>query len=357
MANLSFNGMELPPRRVLPLLGEQADIQYRSSRARSVLNTPEATGMGYWSLNPYVGCAFGCAYCYARYAHKYALQRAGDALRDSSGVEADEALAEDVAAIPAWLSFERRILVKENAADVLRRALRHGSERHIGLIQGETLVIGTATDPYQPAERKYRVTRSVLEVLAEHPGLNISIITKSPLVTRDVDLLRRIARHSQVSVHVSLISADRELLRRVEPRSPTPESRLRALARLRGAGVDAGVFCMPVLPGITDRRPQLKKLVEAAAAAGATHFIAGTLRLRSTARDRYLPVLQSEFPELVPRYTRAFRRNHELPVTYRRGLRLFVDSLCARYGIATDHHHRSAAREVSLSEIQMSVFD
>src|SRR3954467_14473043 len=197
-------------RAALPVLGEQKDIRYYGTHAKSVLNGTDVTGMGFWSINPYVGCAFGCAYCSARYAHRYVLERAATANPEHDG------LRRDAESMPPWLAFERRIFVKENAADVLRRALRHGSERHLALLGDESIVIGTATDPYQPAERRFRVTRSILEVLAEHTGLSIVIITKSPLVTRDVDVLRRIARNSEITVHLSLITLDRELARRLE---------------------------------------------------------------------------------------------------------------------------------------------
>ncbi len=146
--------------------------------------------MPFWSINPYVGCALGCAYCYARYAHGYVIERAAAANPEHA------LIAADVASFEPWLAFERRIFVKENAPDVLRETLRSGSRRHEGLIRGESITIGTATDPYQPAERRYRITRRILEVLAEHPGLRITIITKSPLVTRVVDFLERIQRHS-----------------------------------------------------------------------------------------------------------------------------------------------------------------
>src|SRR5262249_19067528 len=155
--------------------------------------------------------------------------------------------------------------------DILRRTLRHGSERHLALLKNETIVIGTATDPFQPAERRFRVTRGILEVLAEHPGLSVGIITKSPLITRDIDLLKRINRHSSLSIHLSLISTDRDLARRIEPRAPTPESRLRALARLSEAGLEVGINVMPVLPAITDGRDQLEHLVKSVAERGAAY--------------------------------------------------------------------------------------
>jgi DNA repair photolyase len=195
-------------RAALPVLGEQKDIRYFGTRAKSVLNGTDVTKMGFWSINPYVGCAFGCAYCYARYAHRYVIER------NVAAHPEQRQLREAFETLPPWLAFERQIFVKENAAEVLRKTLRHGSDKHLNLLKGEGIGIGTATDPYQPAERRFRVTRGILEVIAEHEGLRLWIVTKSPLVTRDVDLLRRIARHNQVSVHISLITIDRELARR-----------------------------------------------------------------------------------------------------------------------------------------------
>ena len=320
------NDSESSPRALLEI-GQQSDISYYRTIAKSVLNGPEVTGMGYWSINPYVGCAFGCAYCYARYAHRYVMERSTAASRLPAPV------AGDLIDMPPWLAFERRVFVKENAADVLRRTLRHGSDKHLGLLRGETIVIGTATDPYQPAERKFRITRRVLEVLSEHPGLKVVIISKSPLITRDIDLLARIARHSELSVHISLITLDRELARRLEPRAPTPEARIRALGRLRAAGVEAGINCMPVLPGITDEPLALEALVRRVAEAGATYVAGCALRLRSTARNRYLPFIDEHFPHLSERYRRTYATGHEAGDKYREGLRRFFERTCRRYGI------------------------
>ena len=314
--------------RTLPVVGEQSDIRYYGVTARSVLNGPETTGMGFWSVNPYVGCAFGCAYCYARYTHRYLMERS------SAGAVLDAALRQDAAAMPPWLAFERRIFVKRNAPERLRRALRHGSARHLALLSGEAIVVGTATDPYQPAERRFRLTRGILEVLAEHPGLDVTIITKSPLVTRDVDVLGRLARRSQVSVHVSLITVDRELARRLEPRAPTPEARLRAIACLSAAGIDVGVNVMPVLPGITDDPAALERLVARVAAAGAAHVGACALRLQHEARRRYLPFVAQEFPHLAARYEATYGRGPHAGARYREGLRRFFRKLRAKYRIA-----------------------
>jgi DNA repair photolyase len=342
-------------------LGEQTDIRYYAARPRGVLNPPERTGMPYWSVNPYVGCALGCAYCYARYAHRYAAERAGglpDEQRTSDERTnerphderppnerlPDERLPDEP--LPAWLAFERRVLVKREAPALLRRALGRPAA-HARLVAGdECVVIGTATDPYQPAERRFRVTRGVLEVLAEREGMRVVIITKSPLVTRDVDVLGAIARRSSLTVHVSLVTLDRDLARRIEPRAPTPEARLRAVRRLTDAGIDVGVNVMPVLPGLTDAPAALDALLARVAAAGATHAGACALRLRAQARDRYLPVIAREFPALAASYRRAYAHNHELGRGYRDGLARCFARLCARHGVRCTEYRRTAVNDV-----------
>ncbi len=321
--------------RPLPLVGEQKDIRYFGTVARSVLNGPETTGMGFWSVNPYVGCAFGCAYCYARYAHRWVLDRHAAANPEHGDLQS----ARDT--LPPWLAFERRIFVKQNAGEVLRRTLRHGSEKHTALLEGETIVIGTATDPFQPAERRFRVTRSVLEVIAEHAGLSVCIITKSPLITRDIDLLKRIARSSTLSIHLSLISTDRELARRIEPRAPTPEARLRALARLREADIETGINVMPVLPAITDHPDALETLVREVAARGASYVNACALRLRFSARARYLPFIEQEFPHLAGRYRATYANDHKVSAAYSEALSATMRALCEKYDVAYGFYGRA----------------
>ena len=313
--------------RQLPVIGEQKDIRYYASPAKSVLNGPETTGMGFWSINPYIGCAFGCAYCYARYTHRWVMERA------ASDERMTDVLGDAYNKLPPWLAFERNIFVKKNAPEILSKTLRFGSERHLKLLEGETIVIGTATDPYQPAERRFRITRGILEVLAEHPGMSITIITKSPLVTRDIDLLSRINRISDLSIHISLITLDRELARRIEPRAPTPESRVRALARLREAGIAAGINCMPVLPGITDNPSDLEALVKRVSEAGATYVGACAVRLKPAAKKRYLPFIEQEFPHLAERYRNTFANSAYAGEKYREGLAHFFGKICAKYGV------------------------
>jgi len=323
-------------------VGVQGDIAYIETGIASALNDPRATGMGYWSVNPYIGCAFGCVYCYARYAHRYRSERLAARADEAGGARggagaagspgAGRGVAED-AVPPAWLAFERRIFVKRNVADVVRGALARRGRRYGALVAGEWLVIGTATDPYQPAERRFRLTRDVLRVLAEHEGVRIVVITKSPLVTRDIDLLARLAAGGRVTVHVSLITLDGDLARRLEPRAPTPAARIRAIERLARAGIDVGVNIMPVLPGITDDRSALDAVIARVAETGASHVNAGSLRLRSDARRRFLPFVEAEFPALAARYRATYVGSHELGERYRAGLRRMVARSCAAHGI------------------------
>jgi len=335
MLQTNFFDTSSPVSRVLPMIGEQKDIRYYARAAGSIINGPAATGMGFWSINPYVGCAFGCAYCYARYAHRYAAER----LAATVGT-LDDAPADSADALPPWLAFERRIMVKQDAGALVRRALRRPAT--LAGLRSDGVVIGTATDPYQPAERRFRVTRSVLEALAEHDGLRVTIITKSPLVTRDLDLLARIDERSRLSVHVSLITVDRELARRLEPRAPTPEARLRGIARLRAGGIEVGVNVMPVLPGITDGPDSVDALVRAVKAADASYIGACALRLQRTARERYLPFIEAEFPELASRYRSTYARGYQVGARYREGLREQFAKVCARHGVHFGRYHETA---------------
>jgi DNA repair photolyase len=314
------------------MLDEQTDIRYYAASPRSLMNNPKATGMGFWSINPYIGCAIGCAYCYARYAHRYTAERLATAARLDGGgaVPTDD--------LPPWLAFERRIMVKREAPMLLRRHL--GRSATLEALHHERVVIGTATDPYQPAERRFQVTRGVLEVLAEQRDILVTIITKSPLVTRDLDLLRKIAERSKVSVHVSLITVDRELARVLEPRAPTPEARLRAIARLRRGGIEVGVNVMPVLPGITDSPEMIEELVRAIKTTDASYIAATSLRLQSAARDRYLPFIAKEFPELAGRYRTAYATSYQVNANYRKGLHDRFVAVCERNGVAYGRYNR-----------------
>ncbi len=197
---------------------------------------------------------------------------------------------------------------------------------------GECIVIGTATDPYQPAERRFRLTRAVLQRLTRCEGLSFGIITKSPLIARDCDLLVRLQERNELQVHVSLITHDAQLARKLEARSPVPAARLRALHKLVAAGVNAGLIVAPVLPGITDDIAHLDALFAAARDAGARFVHTGALRLYAAVRDRFLPVLGEHFPELVSRYSRAYARQAGAPADYTRALSRRVEKLRRKHG-------------------------
>lgn len=308
--------------------------QFLALPVRAVLNTPAATGMDFWSLNPYVGCEFGCAYCYARDTHRYVVERAG----------------QTAAATPDWLDFERRILVKTDAPGVLARTL---DPARLG---GRSLVIGTATDPYQPAERRFRLTRSLLQTLLRWRGLSIGIITKSPLVVRDLDLLQRLAERHEVSVNISLATLDARLARRLEPRTPVPRARIRALARLTAGGVPAGLLVAPILPCLTDGRAALSALMAAAKEAGAHYVVGSALRLGPAARRRFLPFLAAEFPELAARYERHYARRQTAGWNYQAALLSRLQDLQRRHGFeVTEGMRRRRQLEGRAQNVQVQL--
>ncbi len=319
-AQLDMLGSGIEPPAGWSVLDERnRGTRFLSLPVRSALNNPATTRMGFWSINPYVGCEFGCTYCYARDTHRYTMERRGGA---------------DDEPMPAWQAFEKRILVKHNIVDVLARTLDPAR------LAGHSLVIGTATDCYQPAERKFRLTRGILELLLHYRGLSIGIITKSPLVTRDLALLQELGERHEVTVNVSLATADPRLARRLELRSPTPAVRLKALHRLTDGGVYAGLLVAPIVPGITDSREGLSNLMAQAKEAGARYVVGSALRLGPAARHRFLPVLAREFPELADRYARHYDRREGVSAAYQRALSQRLHELQRQHGFPLDEGMR-----------------
>jgi DNA repair photolyase len=322
-------GRSSAPRTHLPILDQRnRGTRFIDLSVQSVLNTPAATHMGFWSINPYVGCEFGCTYCYARDTHRWVVERAApNRLTD----------------LPPAEAFEKEILVKSDVAGVLARTLNPAK------LAGNPLVIGTATDPYQPAERRFRLTRKILEVLQSYHGLSIEIITKSPLITRDLDLLQAISRRNQLSINISLATADPRLARRLELRSPIPAARLRALRRLTAGGVDAGLIIAPIIPGITDDWAGLARLMEAAKEAGAHYVIGSALRLGPAARQRFLPLLEREFPELYQRYRRHYATSDLASRSYQEALTRRLNALRQAFGFAGDEASSRRRRRLEMS--------
>ena len=298
--------------------------------ARTILNPPESTGMHFWSVNPYVGCEFGCTYCYARFAHKYVVERAANA----GDIEASE--FGELRGARSWKAFERWIFVKHRSAVLaaLDRDLPRVRDRNVAARQ--TLAVGTATDPYQPAERQYAVTRVLLDRLSRERGFHIGIVTKSPLICRDVDVLRALQRRHALSIHISLMTVNEEVIRDFEARSPMPHARLRALAKLIDADLNAGVIVAPVLPGITDTAASLRSLLLAARGAGARFAHASPLRLYPAVRAPFLPALKQRAPDLEPRYRRAYGARPNAPQAYRTALEQRFRRLAEEIGIALD---------------------
>ena len=285
-------------------LAQTRGVEFIEMPVHRILNRCTSERMPFrWTINPYRGCEFGCVYCYARYTHDF-LE-----LRDP-------------------LDFERRIFVKRMAAEVLARTL---SRTPIG---EDAIAIGTATDPYQPAERKFRLTRSMLEVFANLAGLNLSITTKSALVTRDLDLLMKINRRSHLQVNISLITLDRRLQRLLEPRAPRPALRLRALNELVRAGIRCNILMMPMIPGLTDEPARIDSVIRAARRAGADGVWWRSLYLKPAAARRFIPFIRERFPQLAPRIDEFYARHVYAPAAYDDRMRAIFDRLRQRHGFA-----------------------
>jgi DNA repair photolyase len=250
---------------------------------------------------------YACTYCYARASHTYLGLNAGS-------------------------DFENKIFIKVNVVEVLRAELGRRSWR------GEQIALGTATDCYQPVEGRYRLTRRLLEVLLAHEN-PLGLVTKSPMVLRDLDVLSALARVAPVRVFFTITTVDPALARTLEPGTAPPEKRLRVLRRLSEAGVPCGVLMAPVLPGLTESAAAIEAVMAAAAEHGATHFGAGALRLMPFVKEHYLGFVGERFPDLVPAYERTYRRVNA-PAAYLGALEERIDALRARYGFDEDAMRR-----------------
>jgi DNA repair photolyase len=273
--------------------------EYREEPCRTALN--RVSGMGFrWSLNPYMGCEHRCTFCYVR-----AFERRADRPWDER--------------------YGASIRVKVNVVDVLRRELARPSWRR------ELVAVGAATDPYQPAEGRYRLTRGCLEALAAARN-PFDLITRGPMIVRDLDVLQHASRRAPVSVNISVPTLDEEIWRKTEPGTPPPRQRLRALRMLVDGGVRAGVGLAPILPGISDGPEQLAAVVDAAREAGATHVWCNVLHLRPGTREHFLAHLARDWPALLPRYRWLYRKAY-LDESVARPVKERVAALRERHGI------------------------
>ena len=275
-------------------------VEYREEPCKVALN--KVKGMGFkWSLNPYMGCVHRCTFCYVR-----AFELRADRPFDDR--------------------YGRSIRVKTNVAEVLRRELARPSW------EPETIAIGAATDPYQPAEGRYRLTRSCIEALRDAAN-PFSIITRGPLIVRDGDVLGEAARRAEVSVTFSVPTLDDEIWRRTEPGTAHPRQRLRALKTLVDAGIRASVGMAPILPGLSDRPELLEQVVREAREAGACGVWANLLHLKPGTREHFLSALAEDYPEQLPAYERLYARRAYLGAAEAKPVRELVSDLTRKHGI------------------------
>jgi DNA repair photolyase len=275
-------------------------VEYREEPCRSALN--RVKGMMFeWSLNPYMGCVHQCTFCYVR-----AFERRADRPSDDR--------------------YGTSIRVKINVVEVLRKELARRSW------QGDSVAVGAATDPYQPAEGRYRLTRGCIEAFAEASN-SFSLITRGPMIVRDVDVLTEAARRAQVSITFSIPTLDDDVWRKTEPSTAHPRQRLRAVKELVDAGIKVGVGMAPILPGISDRPEQLREVVQAAREAGATGVWTNILFLRPGTREHFLEHLAEDWPELLPHYAELYQGRAYLPSAEGKPLRQQVAALAKEYAV------------------------
>jgi DNA repair photolyase len=274
--------------------------EYREEPCRSALN--RVKGMAFaWSLNPYMGCVHRCTFCYVRHFERRADRPSDD-------------------------RYGTSIRVKTNVVDVLRKELARPSW------QREGVAVGAATDPYQPAEGRYRLTRGCIEAFAEASN-PFSIITRGPMIVRDIDVLTDAARRAKVSITFSIPTLDDEVWQKTEPSTAHPRQRLRAVKRLADAGIRVGVGMAPILPGISDKPEQLREVVAAARESGACGVWTNLLFLRPGTREHFLEHLAEDWPELLPHYAELYEGRAYLQSAEAKPLRQQVAALAREYGV------------------------
>lgn len=296
--------------------------EYRPLASRSVLSKViSRRGFPFThAINPYRGCEFACRYCYARYTHEFLEMQPED--------------------------FERKIYFKENAAWLLEQELRR-------LKPGTEIALGTATDPYQPLERKLGITRSLLEVFARHSGFGLGIVTKSTLVAHDLDLLKEIGKRNKLTVHLTVTTMNAKLARVLEPRAPRPDLRIRTLRQLREAGLRAGVLCSPLMPGITDTPASIRAVARAAAEAGACFFAAGALFLKPCSLPTFLAFVREHFPAQLASYEQRYSTSAFVSPAYRQRMTELVETIRKEFKLGRRHmYEKPSGEEKPLMELQ-----
>ena len=271
-----------------------AKAYFEEIQCKTLINRVQG-GMPFrWTINPYRGCQHACIYCFARSTHQYLGYNAGD-------------------------DFDQRIVVKINAPEVLREELRRPGWRR------ELIALGTSCDPYEPAERRYQLTRRILELLRDHAN-PVSITTKSALVTRDVDLLAALSKVADCRVNFSVGTLDDDVWRKTEPGTPKPIKRMEAMQELVEAGVSAGVLMAPIIPGLSDSPESLEAVVKAASDHKAMYLAPNVLHLRPGSREWFMPFLREAYPHLYPEHQQVYKSSYA-PQEYTGAILETVDSL------------------------------
>lgn len=304
-------------------------IEFKTMKVRSILNKSVSKRLLSLrhSLNPYRGCEFGCRYCYARYTHEFLAPASGEPEGPGNVDFRDPEV------------FERLIFLKQNAAWLLEQELRK-------IDPADEIALGTATDPYQPIERRAKITQSLLEVFANKSGYRLGIVTKSALITRDVELLKRIAAKNTLVIHVTITTTDVALARILEPRAPRPDLRFNTVKTLRDAGLTTGILCSPLLPGITDSEAAIDSVAKQAAEVGSSFLAANPLFLKPCSRPTYFAFVQEHFPELVADYAKRFGKADFATELYKHELALRVEGVRRKYGLSARSSDALLTRDV-----------
>ncbi|KAA6464986.1 radical SAM protein [Acidobacteria bacterium AB60] len=305
-----------------PLESTGCLTEYRPIEVRSICSkTTSRRGLPFThAINPYRGCEFACRYCYARYTHEF-LERTPE-------------------------DFEHKIFYKQNASWLLKQELAR-------LKPGTEIALGTATDPYQPLERKQRITRSILEVFSQTRGFALGIVTKSALIARDVELLQEVGRRHRLTIHLTVTTMKTDLARILEPRAPRPDLRMHTLSRLRSAGLRAGILCSPLMPGITDSRSSIAAVGRAAAEAGASFMAAGALFLKPCSLPTFFQFVKEHFPAQLPAYEKRYKESAFVSPEYRKRVAEIVDSVCREYKLGRRYEEMPPAKAMPEPRVEL----
>lgn len=306
------------------LLAAKRRVEYRDLETRRFIGRASGARVLFdWTINPYRGCEFGCKYCYARYTHEFMEKREPE-------------------------QFEREIFIKQFDLHAFRRELTR-------LPRTGAICIGTATDPYQPAERRFEITRQILSVFAQDRGRTVCVTTKSDLIARDADLLEAISKRNVLHIAMTITTTDERLARSLEPYAPRPALRLQAIERLACAGIRVAVLCSPIMPLINDSPGNIDAVARAAANAGAAYLSGAVLFLKPCAQRAFFPFLEQHYPALVRKYHERYDRHSYLRGAYTERIAQRIQQTRERFGLSQRIHAYQAPQ--AFNDPQLELFN